>query len=60
MVNMLMCYKDIFDFQNNFVQLSSAFNSSANGEVGRPTNDDKGELLSDEGEKTADGDKNDG
>lgn len=53
-------HKDIFDFQNNFVQLSSAFNSSSDGEVGRPTNSDKGELLSDEGEKTADGDKNDG
>lgn len=48
-------HKDIFDFENNMVSLSSTYNSS---EVGRPTNESKGEVLSDEGEKTADGDKN--
>lgn len=54
-------HKDIFDFQNNFISLSSAFNSSnSNSEVGRPTNESQNIDLSDEGEKTADGEKNDG
>lgn len=54
-------HKDIFDFQNNFITLSSAFNSSnSNSEAGRPTNESQGIDLSDEGEKTADGEKNDG
>ena len=51
-------HKDIFDFQNNFIPLSSSYNNTA--EAGRPTNSSKGELLSNEGEKTADGEKNDG
>ena len=51
-----MLHKDIFDFQNNFVLLTSSFNSSAdtsgNGEVGRPTNKSKNETLDEAGEKT--------
>ena len=50
-------HKDIFDFQSNFIPLSSSYNNTA--EAGRPTNSSKGELLSNEGEKTADGEKND-
>ena len=52
-------HKDIFDFQNNFVPLSSAFNSSIDGnEVGRPTNKSKGKTLDKAGEKTEDLDSN--
>lgn len=50
-------HKDIFDFENNFVPLSSSFNSSANNnsnESGRPTNKSKNETLDVEGEKTED------
>ena len=57
-------HNDIFDFYNKFRPLSSSYNSSSseiNGskEPGRPTNESKGETLDVEGEKTADGDKND-
>lgn len=52
-------HKDIFDFQNNFVPLKSAFNSSVEGnETGRPTNKSKGETLDKAGEKTEDLDSN--
>ena len=53
-------HKDIFDFQNNLIPLSSSYNGVAAGtsEVGRPSNSEKGELLSEEGEKTADNDRN--
>lgn len=50
-------HKDIFDFQSNFIPLSSSYNGT--NEPGRPTNESKGELLDIEGEKTADGEKND-
>jgi len=48
-------HNDIFDYYNKFKPLTSTFNSS---EAGRPTNEDKGKSLSDEGEKSADKDKN--
>lgn len=51
-------HKDIFDFQNNFVPLQSSFNSSVDGESGRPTNESKGETLDESGEKTKDLDSN--
>ena len=52
-------HKDIFDFENNFVPLSSSFNSSAEGnEGGRPTNKSKGKTLDKAGEKTEDLDSN--
>lgn len=57
-------HKDIFDFQNNFVPLSSTYNSSANTNAnndngqGRRTNDEKGELLTESGEQTKDNDSN--
>ena len=50
-------HKDIFDFQNNFVPLKSAFNS-AESEAGRPTNASQGKTLDVSGEKTADADSN--
>jgi len=50
--------KQIFNFAENFTPLSSTYTQS-NKEVGRPTNSDNGELLSEEGEKTADNEKND-
>ena len=54
-------HKNIFDFQNNFISLSSTFNSSptSSNEAGRPTAESKGELLSEEGERTSDSEKND-
>lgn len=54
-------HKNIFDFQNNFISLSSTFNSSptSSNEAGRPTAESKGELLSPEGERTSDSEKND-
>lgn len=58
MLGSYIVHKDIFDFTNNFVPLSTSYNSSSN-ESGRPTNTSKGEPLDVEGEKTADGDKND-
>lgn len=52
-------HQDIFDFQNNFIPLSSAFNSSVDSnETGRPTNKSKGETLDKAGEKTEDLDSN--
>lgn len=51
-------HKDIFDFQNNFVPLSSSYNASST-EAGRPTAESKGDVLSKEGEETKDKDKND-
>ena len=53
-------HKDIFDFQNNFVPLTSSFNSSAdNKESGRPTNKSKNETLDEAGEKTEELESND-
>ena len=49
-------HKDIFDFQNNFIPLQSAFNST--GENGRPTNESKGKTLDESGEKTKNLDSN--
>lgn len=57
MLGSYILHKEIFDFQNNFVPLSSSYNNTA--EAGRPTNASKGETLDVEGEKTADGEKND-
>lgn len=52
-------HKDIFDFQNNFVPLSSSFNSSVDSnETGRPTNKSKNETLDEAGEKTEELDSN--
>lgn len=50
-------HNDIFDFYNKFKPLSSSYNATTE-EAGRPTNASKGESLSEEGEKTADGEKN--
>ena len=50
-------HNDIFDFYNKFKPLSSSYNATA--ETGRPTNASSGKLLTEEGEKTADGEKND-
>lgn len=55
-------HQDIFKFNENFIPLRTSYNSSDVGtsnDVGRPTSVSKGELLSEEGEKTSDGDKND-
>lgn len=57
--------KNIFNFHNTLIPLQSAYNASAEiqavdeGEVGRPTAEENGEQLSDEGEATRDGEKND-
>ena len=49
--------KDIYDFQNNLVPLSSSYNSSENDNV-RPTNESKGETLDVSGQQTEDSDAN--
>lgn len=59
MMGSYILHKDIFDFQNNFVPLTSSYNASNTGEVGRPTNASQGELLDVEGEKSADNEKHD-
>ena len=51
-------HQDIFKFNENFIPLRTSYNSSSD-EVGRPTASSKGELLSEEGEKTSEGEKND-
>ena len=51
-------HNDIFDFYNKFKPLSSSYNAAI-AEAGRPTNASNGKMLSDEGEKTAEGEKND-
>ena len=52
--------KNIFKFAENFTPLSSSYNQSqSQNETGRPTNAENGEMLSEEGEKTADNEKND-
>lgn len=55
-------HNEVFDFYNKFKPLTSSYNtseSSATGEVGRPTAESKGEQLSDSGEDTRDNEKND-
>jgi len=55
-------HNEIFDYYNKFRPLSSSYNASVDptsNDAGRPTNAEKGELLDIEGEKTADGEKND-
>ena len=62
MLGSYIVHDDIFDFYNNFRPLQTSYNASSesgSGEVGRPKNSEKGELLSEEGEKTADNEKND-
>ena len=49
--------KDIHDFQNNLIPLSSSYNSSEN-DNGRPTNESKGETLDISGQQTEDSDAN--
>lgn len=56
-------HNEIYDFYNRFRPLASSYNGAADASgsdnAGRPTNADKGEPLSEEGEKTADNDRND-
>lgn len=56
-------HNEIFDYYNKFKPLSSSYNASidasASNEGGRPTAAEKGEDLTEEGEKTADNEKND-
>lgn len=48
----------IFEFNKNFIPLQTSYNSSGDGENGRPTNESKGKSLSESGEKTKDLDSN--
>lgn len=53
-------HQNIFEFNKNFIPLATSYNSSGtSNEAGRPTNASKNEPLDVEGEKTADGEKND-
>ena len=47
-------HKDIFDFTNNLIPLSSTYNSSDVSERGRPTNEESGKRLTEKGEITKD------
>lgn len=49
---------EIFDFHNKLIPLSSSYNGGTSGDVGRPTNESKGETLDVSGEITADADSN--
>lgn len=52
-------HHDIFKFNENFKPLQTSYNSSVeSGESGRPTSESKGEILSEEGQKTKDNDSN--
>lgn len=57
MLGSYILHKDIFDFQNNFVPLSSTYNASTNA-TGRPTNASQGKTLDVSGEKTKNADSN--
>lgn len=60
MMGSYILHEDIFDFSSHFKPLSSSFNSSAeDSSSGRPTNEEKGKQLTEEGEKTKDNEKND-
>lgn len=50
-------HKDIFDFENHFIHLSSSFNTSSN-DVGRPTNASQNKPLDTAGEITQQNDSN--
>lgn len=50
-------HKDIFDFQSNFIPLSTSYNASTD-EAGRPTNASQNKTLDVSGEQTADTDAN--
>lgn len=52
-------HENIFDFRNHFIPLQTSYNSSiTNNDVGRPTNESKGELLDVAGEQTQNNDSN--
>ena len=55
MLGSYIMHKDIFDFQNNFIPLTSSYNAA---EAGRPTNASNGETLDVSGENTANADSN--
>lgn len=60
MLGSYITHESIFDFRNHFIPLQTSYNSSIdNNETGRPTNESKGEKLSESGEKTKDTDGND-
>lgn len=56
MLGSYILHKDIFDFQNHFVPLSSSFTET---DKGRPSNASQGKTLDVEGEKTVSHDGND-
>ena len=54
-------HESIFDFRSHFIPLQTSYNSSIDSNSkngGRPTNESKGEKLSESGEKTKDTDAN--
>ena len=63
MMGSFITHNDIFDFYNNFKPLATSYNGAVvqtgSDEGGRPTAEERGETLSEEGEKTRDGEKND-
>lgn len=51
-------HEDIFDYDRHLKPLSSTYTSTEKSKGGRPSNQSKGELLSESGEQTADSDAN--
>lgn len=58
MLGSYVVHNDIFDFANNFVPLSSSYNSNDRNDRGRPTNKKNGEALDVAGEITQDHESN--
>lgn len=58
MMGSYILHKDIFDFHNKFIPLSTSFNSKGEVGQGKTSNEEKGELLKDSGEQTKDSDAN--
>lgn len=53
-----MLHKDIYNFEENLIMLSSSYNSTGDSSNGRPTNKSKGEVLDKSGQQTEDNDSN--
>ena len=54
-------HNDVFDFYNNFRPLATSYNSSPSeieGKNGRPTNEEKGKVLTEAGEQTKEQEQN--
>ena len=58
MLGSYILHHQIFEFNKNFIPLQTSYNSSLQNSNGRPTNESKGELLTESGEQTKNDDEN--